>query len=90
MTVIVTDVVHGSEAAPPRNFGTTAIGELTIFTDVDGPGGTDKLVADLAKAPDCASRLPLIGGLGDPAVLPRRAGGDGRARAARASAWSRR
>jgi HEAT repeat protein len=70
VTVIVTDVVHGAEAAPPRNLGTTAIGELTIFTDVDGPGGTDKLVADLAKAPDCASRLPLIGGLGDPAVLP--------------------
>ncbi len=70
VTVIVTDVVHGSDAAPPRSFGTTAIGELTIYTDVDGPGGTDKLVADLAKAPDCASRLPLIGGLGDPAVLP--------------------
>ena len=70
VTVIVTDVVPGGEAAPPRNLGTTAISELTIFTDVDGPGGTDKLVADLAKAPDCASRLPLIGGLGDPAVLP--------------------
>ena len=37
VTVVVTDVAPGSEAAPPKSFGTTAIGELTVFTELDGP-----------------------------------------------------
>jgi len=70
VTVVITDVTPGSEASPPKNYGTTAIGELAIFTDADGPGGASRLVSDLASAPDCAARLPLVVALGEAAVLP--------------------
>ena len=70
LTVILTAVTPGTEASPPKNYGTTAIGELSVFTDADGPGGPERLVADLAAAPDCAARLPLLIGLGEAAVLP--------------------
>ncbi|HEY4393735.1 MAG TPA: HEAT repeat domain-containing protein [Polyangia bacterium] len=70
VTVVITAVTPGSEAAPPKNYGTTAIGELAIFTDADGPDGANRLVSDLAAAPDCAARLPLVVGLGEAAVLP--------------------
>jgi HEAT repeat protein len=70
VTVIVTDVAPGSEASPPRSFGTTAISELAIFTELDGPEGAERLVADVAAAPDCAARVPTLVGLGASAVLP--------------------
>jgi HEAT repeat protein len=70
VTVVVTEVAHGSEAAPPRNQGTTAISDLAIFTDLDGPEGAERLVSDLAKAADCTARVPLVLGLGAAAVLP--------------------
>jgi hypothetical protein len=70
LTVTITAVTPGTEASPPHSYGTTAIGELAVFTDADGPGGADRLVADLAGAPDCATRLPLLLGLGAAAVLP--------------------
>ena len=70
VTVVITGVTPGSEAAPPKNYGTTAIGELAIFTDADGPDGASRLVSDLASAPDCAARLPLVVALGEAAVLP--------------------
>jgi HEAT repeat protein len=70
VTVVITEVTPGNEAAPPKNYGTTAIGDLAIFTDADGPDGAKRLVADLAAAPDCEARLPLVVGLGEPAVLP--------------------
>jgi HEAT repeat protein len=70
LTVVITGVTPGTEAAPPKSLGTTAIGDLAVFTDADGPGGTERLVADLAAAPDCAARLPLLLGLGEAAVLP--------------------
>jgi HEAT repeat protein len=70
VTVVITAVTPGSEAAPPKNYGTTAIGELAIFTDADGPDGVNRLVSDLAAAPDCTARLPLVVGLGEAAVLP--------------------
>ena len=70
LTVILTGVTPGTDAAPPKSFGTTAIGELSVFTDADGPGGAERLVADLAAAPDCAARLPLLLGLGEAALLP--------------------
>jgi HEAT repeat protein len=70
VTVVVTDVAPGSEASPPRSFGTTAISELSIFTELDGPEGAERLVADVAGAPDCAARVPTLVGLGQPAVLP--------------------
>ena len=64
VTVVITGVTPGNEAAPPKNYGTTAIGELAIFTDADGPDGASRLVSDLASAPDCAARLPLVAALG--------------------------
>ncbi|HVY37799.1 MAG TPA: hypothetical protein VHM31_07680, partial [Polyangia bacterium] len=70
LTVTITAVTPGTEASPPQSYGTTAIGELAVFTDADGPGGAERLVADLAAAPDCATRLPLLLGLGEAALLP--------------------
>ena len=70
LTVTITAVTPGTEASPPQSYGTTAIGELAVFTEADGPGGAERLVADLAGAPDCATRLPLLLGLGDAALLP--------------------
>lgn len=70
VTVVITAVTPGSEAAPPKNYGTTAIGDLAIFTEADGPDGAKRLVSDLASAPDCAARLPLVVALGEAAVLP--------------------
>ncbi len=70
VTVVITAVTPGSEAAPPKNYGTTAIGDLAIFTEADGPDGAKRLVSDLASAPDCAARLPLVVALGEAAVVP--------------------
>jgi HEAT repeat protein len=70
VTIVITAVTPGTDAAPPKNYGTTAIGEVAIFTDADGPDGVNRLVSDLVAAPDCASRLPLVVGLGEAAVLP--------------------
>ena len=70
VTVVVTEVALGKDAAPPKSFGTAAIGELAVFTELDSPEGAERLVADLATAPDCAARLPLLVGLGPAAVLP--------------------
>ena len=70
LTVVVTEVAHGTDAAPPKTYGTTAIGDLAIFTDADGPDRVSRLVGDLAGASDCASRLPLVVGLGAAAVQP--------------------
>jgi HEAT repeat protein len=70
LTVIVAEVFPGSEAAPPKSYGTTAIGDIAVFTDVDSPEGTERLVSDLSRAADCGARLPLVVGLGEAAVLP--------------------
>jgi len=70
VTVIVTEVALGKEASPPKSFGATAIGDLAVFTELDSPDGPERLVADLASAPDCAARLPLLIGIGQAAVLP--------------------
>ncbi|HXU00728.1 MAG TPA: HEAT repeat domain-containing protein [Polyangia bacterium] len=70
VTVIVTEVALGKEASPPKSFGTAAVGDLAVFTELDSPDGAERLVADLAGAPDCAARLPLLIGLGPAAVLP--------------------
>ncbi|HVZ72174.1 MAG TPA: HEAT repeat domain-containing protein [Polyangia bacterium] len=63
-TVILTEVTPGTEASPPKSFGTTAIAELTIFTDLDGPDAAARLVGEIAHAPDCATRVPALVALG--------------------------
>jgi HEAT repeat protein len=70
VTVILTDVVPGTDAAPPKSYGTTAISDLAIFTELDGPEGVERLVADVSHAADCAARVPTLVGLGDAALLP--------------------
>jgi len=70
LTIVVTEVALGKDASPPKSFGTTAIGDLAVFTELDSPEGAERLVADLAAAPDCTARLPLLIGLGPAAVLP--------------------
>jgi len=70
VTVIVTEVALGKDASPPKSFGTAAIGDLAVFTELDSPEGAERLVADLVGAPDCTARLPLLIGLGGAAVLP--------------------
>jgi HEAT repeat protein len=69
-TIVVTEVALGKDASPPKSFGTAAIGDLAVFTELDSPDGPERLVADLATAPDCAARLPLLIGLGPAGVLP--------------------
>ncbi len=69
-TVVITEVAPGGETAPPRSYGTTAISELALFTELDGPGGAERLVAEVARAADCASRVPALVALGASAVLP--------------------
>ena len=78
VTVVVTEVALGKDASPPKSFGTAAIGELAVFTELDSPDGPERLVADLATAPDCAARLPLLIGLGPAGGAAHRAGGAGR------------
>ncbi|HVZ89334.1 MAG TPA: hypothetical protein VHG72_20375, partial [Polyangia bacterium] len=70
VSVIITAVTPGTEAAPPKRYGTTAIGDLAIFTDADGAGGPERLVTDLASSADCGSRLPMVVALGAAAVQP--------------------
>jgi HEAT repeat protein len=70
VTVVVTEVALGKDASPPKSFGAAAIGDLAVFTELDSPDGPERLVADLAAAPDCAARLPLLVGLGQAALLP--------------------
>jgi HEAT repeat protein len=70
VTVVITDVARGGDAAPPRNYGTTAIADIDVFTELDGPQGADRLVADIAGGADCEQRVGLLVGLGDAAVLP--------------------
>jgi HEAT repeat protein len=69
-TIVITDVAPGADASPPRSFGDTAIAELTLFTNLDGPDGAERLVADVARAADCAARVPALVGLGAGAVPP--------------------
>jgi HEAT repeat protein len=69
-TVVITEVTPGTEAAPPKSYGETAIGELAIFTELDGPGGAEHVVAEVARAADCAARVPSLVALGAAAVLP--------------------
>lgn len=70
VTLVITEVVHGSEASPPRSFGTTSIAAIDVFTDLDGPQGAERLVADIASGADCAQRVGLLVSLGEPGVLP--------------------
>ncbi|MES1157892.1 MAG: hypothetical protein ABUL67_02210, partial [Haliangium ochraceum] len=71
LTVTVREVYPGSETrAAAGGGGTTAISDFEVFTELDDPAGAERLVADIAAGTDCASRVPLLVALGEPAVLP--------------------
>jgi HEAT repeat protein len=69
-TVVITEVTAGTEATPPKSYGVTAISELALFTDLDGPGGAERLVAEVATSADCAARVPAVVALGAAALTP--------------------
>jgi HEAT repeat protein len=69
-TVVITEVAPGTEAAPPKSYGATAISELAIFTDLDGPDGVERLVSEVSRSADCASRVGALVSTGAAAVLP--------------------
>ncbi|HEY4186370.1 MAG TPA: HEAT repeat domain-containing protein [Polyangia bacterium] len=70
VTVVIRDVYRGAEKVPAGSGGTTAISDLEVFTDLDGAAGMTRLIADTATGVDCGSRVPLLAGLGEPAVTP--------------------
>ncbi len=70
ITVVVTEVAPGSEAAPPRAFGTTTISDIDVFTELDGADGARRLVADVATGVGCGAKVPLLVALGEAAVSP--------------------
>lgn len=69
VTVVIREVYRGSEAGP-RAGGTTAISDLTVFTDLDGAAGVDRLIAETASGRDCSTRVPMLVNVGPSAVAP--------------------
>ena len=70
LTLAVREVYRGTQTSVPGGGGTTAISDVAIFTDMDGDGGLDKLIARSSEGGDCGSRVPLLIEAGDRAVLP--------------------
>lgn len=60
VTVIVRDA--SSDSVP------TAIADLAVLTELDGPNAADRLVEDLARGNGCVARLPLLIPLGATAL----------------------
>jgi HEAT repeat protein len=60
VTVMVRDVTAGH--AP------TAIADLAVMTEIDGPQAADRLVADLAAGTSCETRRPLLVSIGAAAL----------------------
>ncbi|HEX7596685.1 MAG TPA: hypothetical protein VF518_00630, partial [Polyangia bacterium] len=60
LTVMVRDVTPGHAA--------TAIADLAVMTEIDGPEAVDRLVADLAAGTACETRQQLLTSVGSPAL----------------------
>jgi HEAT repeat protein len=60
VTVMVREVTPGRAA--------TAIADLAVVTEIDGPQAVDRLVADLAAGTSCETRLPLLASIGGAAL----------------------
>ncbi|MGO9292088.1 MAG: HEAT repeat domain-containing protein [Polyangia bacterium] len=56
LTVMIREVTSGRAA--------TAIADMAVMTEIDGPQAVDRLVADLAAGTSCETRLPLLASLG--------------------------
>ena len=59
VTVMIRDV---------SGHGTTAIADMAVMTEIDGPQAVDRLVADLAAGTSCETRAPLLASVGGPAL----------------------
>jgi HEAT repeat protein len=74
------------EATPGKggSAAATSLGDVDVMTDLDGPGGTARLIAELLAGATCQTHVPLLVGVGTPALEPvaqavRDARGPGRA-----------
>jgi HEAT repeat protein len=50
--------------------GSAVIGDLDLFTDLDGPDGVARLVESVRAGTDCEAKVPVLAGLGDAAAAP--------------------
>jgi HEAT repeat protein len=60
LTVMIREVTTGRAA--------TAIADLAVMTEIDGPQAVDRLVADLASGTSCETRRPLLASIGGAAL----------------------
>ena len=60
LTVMVREVTSGRAA--------TAIADMAVMTEIDGPQAVDRLVADLAAGTSCETRRPLLVSIGGSAL----------------------
>jgi HEAT repeat protein len=60
LTVMIREVTSGHAA--------TAIADMTVVTEIDGPQAVDRLVADLAAGTSCETRRPLLTSIGGAAL----------------------
>jgi HEAT repeat protein len=56
LTVMIREVTTGRAA--------TAVADLAVMTEIDGPQAVDRLVADLASGTSCETRRPLLASIG--------------------------
>jgi HEAT repeat protein len=61
LTVVIREVAPG---------GPAALADLDVITELDGPGGVARLVETVRAGTDCESRVAVLAGLGEPALLP--------------------
>jgi HEAT repeat protein len=60
LTVMIREVRSGH--------GATAIADMAVMTEIDGPQAVDRLVADLAAGTSCETRQPLLTSIGGAAL----------------------
>ena len=60
LTVMIREVRSGRAA--------TAIADMAVITEIDGPQAVDRLVADLAAGTSCETRRPLLASIGGAAL----------------------
>ena len=60
LTVMIREVRSGHAA--------TAIADMAVMTEIDGPQAVDRLVADLAAGTSCETRRPLLASIGGAAL----------------------
>ena len=60
LTVMIRDVTAGRAA--------TAIANMSVMTEIDGPQAVDRLLADLASGTSCETRRPLLASIGAAAL----------------------